>query len=304
MASNSTLRFNDPSREFGIAGAGRVARSLGKLLNDRGQRVVAVASRKPSRARNAAAFIGSGVQALTYAELASKVESILIAVSDDSIADVATTLALDLRKGTVLHTSGIHGTDVLAPLTEQGNSGAGLHPLQTIATPEQGLEKLPGSTFTIAGSGRAAGWAAQIINLLEGEILSIDSDQKPTYHVAAVMASNYVVSLIDAAVQVMGAAGVEPEAARRALAPLIGASVENALGQPAEALTGPIRRGDLQTLELHLQGLASLPPSIDQLYRSLGMHTVQVALEQGLESADAGQVEHLLRKAETGGQNQ
>jgi predicted short-subunit dehydrogenase-like oxidoreductase (DUF2520 family) len=102
----------------------------------------------------------------------------------------------------------------------------------------------------------------------------------------------------------MGAAGVEPEAARRALAPLIGASVENALGQPAEALTGPIQRGDLQTLELHLQGLASLPPSIDQLYRSLGMHTVQVALEQGLESADAGQVEHLLRKAETGGQDQ
>ena len=111
------------------------------------------------------------------------------------------------------------------------------------------------------------------------------------------MASNYVVALIDAAVEVMGAAGVEPEAARRALAPLIRASVENALEQPAEALTGPIQRGDIQTLMLHLNGLSSLGPSINELYRSAGMHTVQVALEQGLESAEAGRVEHLLREA-------
>jgi len=90
---------------------------------------------------------------------------------------------------------------------------------------------------------------------------------------------------------------VKPEPARRALAPLIEASVENALKQPEEALTGPIQRGDVQTLALHLQGLASLPSSIEQLYRSLGMHTVQVARKQGLKSADASQVEHLLREA-------
>lgn len=274
-----------------------MARSLGKLLSDRGQKVVAVASRESSRAETAAAFIGRGAQALTYAELSSKVGNILIAVSDDAIEQIAKILAIDLREGTVLHTSGIHGTDVLAPLTEQGNSCAGLHPLQTIATPEQGLEKLPGSTFSIAGSGRAAEWAEQIIILLEGEILRIAPGQKPTYHAAAVMASNYVVSLIDAAVQVMEAAGVKPEPARRALAPLIEASVENALKQPEEALTGPILRGDVQTLALHLQGLASLPSSIEQLYRSLGMHTVQVARKQGLKSADASQVEHLLREA-------
>ena len=296
MASNSTPGVNQPSREFAIAGAGRVARSLGKLLNDRGQKVVAVASRKSSQAEAAAAFIGRGVQVLTYRELPSRVDTILIAVSDDAIEQIANLLADDLREGTVLHTSGIYGTDVLAELTAQGNSCAGLHPLQTIATPRQGLEKLPGSTFSIAGSGRAARWAEQIVDLLEGEILRITPGQKPTYHAAAAMASNYVVSLIDAAVQVMGAAGVEPGPARRALAPLIEASVENALEQPEEALTGPIQRGDIQTLMLHLQGLSSLPPSIEQLYRCLGMHTVQVARRQGLKSADAGQVEHLLRE--------
>jgi predicted short-subunit dehydrogenase-like oxidoreductase (DUF2520 family) len=295
MASNSNLESNDPSRKFGIAGSGRVARSLGKLLNDRGLRVVAIASRNPARAAAAAAFVGSGAQAVTYAELPSKVARVLIAVSDDSIEQIARILAADLREGIVLHTSGIYGTDVLAPLIEQENSCAGLHPLQTIATPEQGLDKLPGSTFSIAGSGRAAQWAEQIINLLEGEMVRIAPDRKPTYHAAAVMASNYIVSLIDAAVQVMGAAGVEPEPARRGLAPLIEASVENALKQPEEALTGPIQRGDIQTLELHLEGLASLPPSIARLYRSAGMHTVQVARRQGLESADADQVEQLLR---------
>ena len=297
MASNSTPGSSDPSRELAIAGAGRVARSLGKLLNDRGQRVVAVASRNPSRAETAAAFIGNGVQSVTYSELASTANRILIAVSDDAIEPIAKILAGGLREGTVLHTSGIYGTDVLAGLTEQGNSCAGLHPLQTIATLEQGLEKLPGSTFSISGSGRAAEWAEQIVNLLEGEILRIAPDRKPTYHAAAVMASNYVVALIDAAVEVMGAAGVESEAARRALAPLIRASVENALEQPAEALTGPIQRGDIQTLMLHLNGLSSVGPSINELYRSAGMHTVQVALDQGLESAAASRVEHLLREA-------
>jgi predicted short-subunit dehydrogenase-like oxidoreductase (DUF2520 family) len=297
MASHSTPESNDPSRELAIAGAGRVAWSLGRLLNDRGQRVVAVASRDPSRADSAAAFIGNGVQSATYSELASRADHILIAISDDAIKPIAKILAEDLRDGTVLHTSGIYGTDVLSGLMEQGNSCAALHPLQTVVTLEQGLEKLPGSIFSIAGSGRAAEWAEQIVNLLEGEILRIPSDRKPTYHAAAVMASNYVVALIDAAVEVMGAAGVEPEAARRALAPLIRASVENALERPAEALTGPIQRGDIQTLMLHLNGLAALGPSINKLYRSAGMHTVQVALEQGLESAEAGRVEHLLRDA-------
>ena len=177
MASNSTPGSSDPTRELAIAGAGRVARSLGKLLNDRGPRVVAVASRNPSRAETAAAFIGNGVQAAAYSELASRADHILIAVSDDAIEPIAKILADDLREGTVLHTSGIYGTDVLSGLMEQGNSCAGLHPLQTIATLEQGLEKLPGSTFSIAGSGRAAEWAEQIVNLLEGEILHIAPDR-------------------------------------------------------------------------------------------------------------------------------
>ncbi|MEE8348951.1 MAG: Rossmann-like and DUF2520 domain-containing protein [Acidobacteriota bacterium] len=296
MASNSIRESDERGRAFGIAGAGRVARSLGKLLSDQGQEVVAVASRKLSRAETAAAFIGSGAQAVSYAELPSKAKNILIAVSDDAIEAIAKILATDLKGGVVLHTSGIYGPDVLAPLTEQGNSCAGIHPLQTIASPEQGLDKLPGSTFSIAGSGKAAEWAEQLVHLLKGEIVRIVPGRKPVYHAAAVMASNYIVALIDAAVQVMGTAGVESDSARRALAPLIEASVENALKCPGEALTGPVQRGDVKTLKLHLQGLASLPPSIDQLYRSLGIHAVQVARQQGLENTEADQLEQLLRE--------
>ena len=118
------------------------------------------------------------------------------------------------------------------------------------------------------------------------------------------MASKYGVSLIDAVVQVMGPTGVEPEPSRRALTPLIEASVENALEQPEEALTGLTQRGDMQTLALHLKGLVSLPSGIEQLYRSLSNHTVQVARQQGLESADVSQVEHLVGEAKQRGQNQ
>ncbi|MDA2929686.1 DUF2520 domain-containing protein [Acidobacteria bacterium AH-259-O06] len=299
MASNSTQCSKNPSREVGIAGAGRVGRSLGKLLNERGQKVVAVASRNRARAKAAAAFIGREVQAVSYTDLPSKVDKILIAVSDDSIGQIANTLAeAGLTEGTVLHTSGIYGTDVLAPLIAQGNSCAGLHPLQTIATPQQGVQKLPSATFTIVGSGRAAEWAEKIVNLLHGKILRIAPGRKSTYHAAAVIASNYIVSLIDAAVLVMGAAGVDPEAARRALAPLVQASVQNALAErPVKALTGPIQRGDIQTLALHLQGLALVPASIQQLYRAVGIQTVQLARKQGLDSAVARQLEHLLRRS-------
>lgn len=291
-----TFEANGPSTEFGIAGAGRVARSFGKLLNDRGHRVVAVASRDPSRASAAASFIGSAVQTVTYEELSKQVCSLLIAVSDDAIEHVARIFSNDFRDGTVLHTSGIYGVNVLASLIGQGNSCAGLHPLQTIATPEQGLQKLPGSAFLITGAGRAAEWATQIVHLLRGEIIRIVPGKKPVYHVAAIMASNYIVALINAAVHAMGVAGVESETARHALTPLIKASVENALERPEEALTGPIQRGDLKTLELHLQGLASLPPCIEQLYRSVGMYAVQVACQQGLDDADASQVQELLRE--------
>lgn len=132
--------------------------------------------------------------------------------------------------------------------------------------------------FAITGEGPAAAWAEEIVGLLRGQVLRIPADLRPLYHAAAVMASNYVVGLIDVAVMLMGAASIDRPAALEALRPLTLASVTNALTLgPAKALTGPIARGDLETVAAHLEALAQGDAWIEKLYRAIGLHLARCA---------------------------
>jgi predicted short-subunit dehydrogenase-like oxidoreductase (DUF2520 family) len=277
-----------PPAAVAIAGAGRMGAALGLLLRERGVPVVAIAGRDPVRAAAAAKFIGGAVQPLSYAELPAQASRILIAVPDDALESIAAILAeAGMRDGAAIHTSGARGPEALAALESRGVSCAAMHPLQTVTTPQQGLSALPGSAFGIsgggpAGSNRALDWALEIVALLEGKPLLIASGMRPLYHAAAVMASNYLVALIDSAVILMGAAGVEPGDALQALAPLIRASAENTLeAGPSAALTGPIERGDAGTVLAHLQALASAPEAVRELYRQAGLHTADMAERKG-----------------------
>jgi predicted short-subunit dehydrogenase-like oxidoreductase (DUF2520 family) len=281
---------------IGIAGAGRLAQALGRLLHDRGSPIAAVAGRDLSRTSQAAAFIGSSVRPVALADLASNAGHILICVPDDAIEDVARTLANSRRPiRAALHTSGSRGPEALAALADRGTSCATLHPLQTITTPAQGVADLPGSSFGISGSGESAAWALQICALLDGHALTIAPENRPLYHAAAVMASNYIVASIDAAVLLMGLAGVPPKPAQQALGPLVRASVKNALDSgPVHALTGPIERGDARTVEAHLHALDNAPESVRQLYRQAGLHAIEIARRKA-PGIDRGQIESLLR---------
>jgi predicted short-subunit dehydrogenase-like oxidoreductase (DUF2520 family) len=286
---------------IGIAGTGRLAQALGQLLNDRvnnrGQPVAAIAGRDLSRTSQAAAFIGSNVRPVAYADLPALADRILICVPDDAIEDVAATLAASPHPvRAALHTCGSRGPEALAALADRGASCATLHPLQTIATPDQGVADLPGSSFGITGSNGALDWALEIVRLLDGRALTIASECRPLYHAAAVMASNYIVTMIDAAVLLMGLAGVPPEPAQQALGPLICASANNALAiGPVQALTGPIERGDERTVAAHLRALDNLPETVRQLYRHAGLHTIEVAHRKA-PGIDRGRIESLLRQ--------
>ncbi len=281
---------------IGIAGAGRLGQALGRLLRDAGEPVAAIASRHPERAAAGADFIG-GVQAATYQRLPRLAGRILIAVSDEAVAEVAAILAeAGMEGGAALHTCGVHGTEVLAPLAARAVSCGAMHPLQTVPTPEQGLRALRGIAFGLTAEGAAAAWARRIVAILGGEAISIPPSARPLYHAAAVMASNYLVGLADAAVGLMELAGVASGAALRALAPLIEASCRNAIELgPAQALTGPIVRGDCATLAAHLRGLHRAPESVRALYRAAGLHTLEVARRRGLDEATARQLQRSLR---------
>lgn len=279
---------------IGVAGAGRVAQALGRLLAERGEPVVAVASRDTQRAAAAARFIG-GAEAVPLPALA-RCGRVLIAVSDDAIAEVAAALAFSgMRRGAALHTSGARGPDALKALAAAGVSCAALHPLQTIATPEQGAAVLPGAVFAISGAGAARAWAERIATLLGGTSLAIPPERYPLYHAAAVMASNHLVGLVDAAANLMELAGVAQEDALRALAPLTTSSLTNALALgPAQALTGPVERGDARTIELHLEALRLAPVPVRTLYRAAARHLVDLARRKGTPEPAARRLEEIL----------
>lgn len=276
-----------------------MAQALGRLLRESGCPVVAIAGRDPQRTRQAAAFVG--VRGVTLAELARVASRWLIAVRDEALATVAADLAgAGAQAGIALHTSGVHGPEALRPLTDVGVSCGALHPLQTIATPEQGLHALRGAAFAVTAEGAAAEWAEEIVRVAGGWTLRIPARRRAAYHAAAVLASNCLVGLLDAAVRLMSAAGIASHEALRALAPLVRASCENALALgPEAALTGPIRRGDLETIALHWQALAEAPPTVRELYRVCSLHLIALARRGGLPPERGRELARLLDRGDS-----
>jgi len=280
----------------GIAGAGRVAQALGRLLEERGEFVAAVASRKPEHAARAARFIG-GAEAVEYEDLGRHCSHVLIAVTDDALQEVAERLGRGWRgPGAALHTSGARGASALRVLEAAGVSCGVLHPLQAVSSPEQGVTALPGAFFAISGAAEALRWAQRIVAVLGGTALHVTAGREALYHAAAAIASNYVAALIDASVELLGAAGIGPDVALQAIRPLVEANTQNALElTPQRALTGPIERGDAATVALHLEALRQAAPEMLPLYRAVGLRALQMARRRGLEQAYAERVERCLR---------
>ncbi len=281
---------------IGIAGTGRLAQALARLLVDQGAPVVCMAGRDPERTRRAAAFAGAGVEPAGYEGVSSRAGRWLIAVSDAALPEVAGMLAAaHPQPGIALHTCGARDESALAVLRGRGFACGTLHPLQTVSDPLQGTAALRGAAFAVSGDPEAREWAGEIAGRLGGTVLAVPGEARSLYHAAAVLASNYLTALIDAAQGLLArAAGVDREEALRGLAPLIRTAVDNTLDRgPAAALTGPVERGDAATVTAHLQALAGQPE--EDLYRAAGLHALDLARRKGLEGGAAQRIEAVLR---------
>jgi predicted short-subunit dehydrogenase-like oxidoreductase (DUF2520 family) len=272
---------------IGIAGTGRVAKALGALLSPIG----AVAGRCEESTGSAADFIGRHQtcppKTVPLSELPRHSRHILIAVSDDAIPEVAAALAAaGLAGAVVLHTSGAAGPEALEALRVRDNSVGVLHPLQTVPSAERGVETLRGATYAFAGEPSAAAWARDlIVTQLAGKPLAVDPRRWQHYHAAAVMACNYQVTLVDAALELMEIAGIGRAVALDALGPILRATMDNVLASgPEKALTGPIRRGDAGTIRRHLAALDGIASrETRRLYTAAGLRTIPVARRAGLQ---------------------
>jgi predicted short-subunit dehydrogenase-like oxidoreductase (DUF2520 family) len=288
MNNSSHTNGGEP---IGIAGTGRMAKALGALLRANGFRVGAVAGRSSDACIRAAGFVHADA-AVSMRELPRCARCILIAVSDDAVTSVADELeASGLEGGIVLHTSGSAGPDALACLRRSNNSTGVLHPLQTVPTAERGIETLPGSTFACSGDDAAMSWAGELIEALRGRALAIDPERWQHYHAAAVMACNYHVTLVDAALELMENAGIGRGPALDALRPLIQATTDNVLNAgPEAALTGPVRRGDAGTIRRHLAALSTASEETRKLYVAAGRRTIALAKRAGLDRGAAVEI--------------
>nr|MDJ0974330.1 DUF2520 domain-containing protein [Planctomycetota bacterium] len=174
--------------------------------------------------------------------------------------------------------------------------------LQSFADVDTAVRMLPDTFFFLEGDEEAVDILRSTVIALGGRPITMGSQGKALYHAGAAAASNFLVTLIEYAVQLFFRAGVPRETALGALLPLIKGTVENleAVGLP-DALTGPIARGDVGTVKRHMKALESIPGDTVRLYRLLGWRTVDLALRKGnLEAEDAEKIRDLLRAPDEG----
>ncbi|NIQ93220.1 MAG: DUF2520 domain-containing protein [Desulfuromonadales bacterium] len=283
---------------FSLIGPGRLGQAVARRLYEAGHEIEAVIGRDLGRAAEAARFIGASGREATDLGAVGESELVLLAVPDDALADVAGCLLNEKlgRTDTVLvHFSGIHCADIL--LEQAGSAEAGvlsIHPLQTFADPRRGYAALPGTPCAIEGNQHLMDMAERVVEALGGIPFHLESDRKALYHAAACITSNYLVTLVATAEKLLAGCGFSGAEARRLLGPLLQTTARNvAEVGPADALTGPIARGDTQTVDKHLQALSLLAPEQGELYRLLGRLTIEVGLEKGTLSDEAAQA---LRK--------
>lgn len=279
----------------GIVGAGAVARALGRELHAAGIPVAGLANRTPDRARRAVAAIDAGVPAVALGAIPRLVDRAIIAVADAGIGSAAAELAAAGMRGIVLHTSGASGLAPCEPLRAAGVACGVLHPLQTIVTSGHGAGRLRGASFGVAGDAAAAAWAASIVKRLTGTVLRVAEEDLAVYHAGAVMASNAVTAAIDAATVLMEQAGIPRRAALEAVGPLCRASVDNALRLgTAAALTGPVVRGDTDTVAAHLAAIRRAPEGAAALYRAAARHLLELARERQVSPAALASLARML----------
>ncbi|MDD3652697.1 MAG: DUF2520 domain-containing protein [Desulfotomaculaceae bacterium] len=275
-----------------VVGAGKVGSAIALLLSRQGYPLVGVSDKRLSSAMRVAEEL-MVIATTKPEEITVSADVVFITTPDRIIAQVAG--EINERKGfkygqIVFHTSGFHPAEEVGIARYSGAMVASLHPLQSFADVSMAMKNLPGSYFALEGDTGALPVAEQIVKDLGGKSFFIATRDKPLYHAAACIASNYLVSLMHIATGLYSRFGLSRPEAFQALLPLIQGTIKNIseIG-PAQALTGPVARGDGVTLEGHLFSLSEAGELEFELYKKLGLYSIMVALEKEsitIEQAD------------------
>jgi predicted short-subunit dehydrogenase-like oxidoreductase (DUF2520 family) len=266
---------------IGVVGAGRVGAVLAAALGSAGHDVVAAAGESDASRRRIDALL-PGVRVAKPSDVARACDLLLLTVPDDMLSNVVTMLSASgaLRADqVVVHTSGRHGLAVLEPAREVGARTIAMHPAMTFTGTDVDLPRLRGCVFGVTAEEVDRELAESLVADLDGRPMWVPEERRTLYHAGLAHGANHLVTLVAEAMEILSAAGAADPAAT--LRPLLTAALDNALEDGDSALTGPIVRGDVETVRAHVADLLADAPQTLPSYLAMAHATLDRAVTDG-----------------------
>jgi predicted short-subunit dehydrogenase-like oxidoreductase (DUF2520 family) len=283
---------------IGVIGAGRVGAVLAAALRSAGHTIAAVGG-DSAASRTRAETLVPGVPVTKPSAVARASDILLLTVPDDALSNVVTMLSAAGAIGPgmyVVHTSGRHGVAVLEPARVRGAHVAAMHPAMTFTGTDVDLAHLPGTAFGCTAGEPARGVVEDLVADLGGRVNWVAEEERVLYHLALAHGANHLVTLVGQAMDMLRRTGATDPAGT--LRPLLQAALDNTLEYGDAALTGPIVRGDIETVRTHLATLVRTSQDALDSYVAMGRATAGRAVLDGrLQPVRADQILDLLDHA-------
>jgi predicted short-subunit dehydrogenase-like oxidoreductase (DUF2520 family) len=290
----------------GVVGAGRVGAVLAAALSAAGHEITGAAG-ESAASRTRIETLLPGVPHGKPTAVARGCDLLLLTVPDDMLDNVVTMLAASgaIRSGQyVVHTSGKHGVAVLRPAAESGARVLAMHPAMTFTGTDVDLGRLPGCVFGVTAGNGTSELAESLVADLGGSTVWVPEDRRALYHAGLAHGANHLVTLVAQAMDLLRASGSDDPAGT--LRPLLTAALENTLAYGDAALTGPIVRGDVETVRAHVRDIAVTAPATLGSYVAMARATAHRAVLDGRllpprAAALAGILDDALRSVPSAG---
>lgn len=258
-----------------LIGPGRVGTAVARLLADAGHTIAGIGPPDRRSARRSVEILSAP---LVDVESLPDCDLVLIGAPDGAIQDLAMRLAEVLEPGAIVcHFAGAFGTSPLHSLPEHIDRAA-IHPVQTCPDTATAVARLPGSAWGVTCSDHLRGWAFALIERdLRGHPVAVKESVRPLWHAASVTTANGIAALLATAEAMLATAGIADPVA--VLGPLAAGAVANARegGGGGPTLTGPVVRGEEDTVRRHLESIAEIAPGLEPAYRAVARSIIDSA---------------------------
>lgn len=274
--------------KIGFIGAGKVGKAFGLYFKNHGLAVHGYYSKTVKSAQEAARLTASQAFS-TIEDLAEASDLVFITVPDQTLKKIDAEIAALLREHCIdaemiwYHVSGAHPSGYLSEMKEAGCAVGSMHPLQSFGEPDASASRLSKTWFTLEGTKKAVDSGKTILDQIGAKYSLIKAENKPLYHAGACVVSNFLVTLLESGICFFEAAGMQRDDIFQAVEPLIDATLANIREKGTiNAITGPIVRGDFNTVSVHLQALANDLPSELDFYTAMALKTVMMLQDRRL----------------------